>query len=159
MQSNKCEKTGAASACSTFKEPTEIREGQLTMERETSSCSSRGKKEELHNACNDDGSDEEQLCPLFMEGLPKDFADNPRLAAIASLLEEDNKEEGARSKTDLSSLGTSPAPRAGGGKLSGTSWHCQSRMEHGHRPYQKRKPDRQKATLGEAQLFFNMWKI
>ncbi|KAG7336831.1 hypothetical protein IV203_035418 [Nitzschia inconspicua] len=32
-------------------------------------------------------------CPLFMEGLPRDFSTNPQLAAIASLLEDTVPEE------------------------------------------------------------------
>jgi hypothetical protein len=34
--------------------------------------------------------EETSWCPLFMEGLPTDFASNPQLADIASLLEDDD---------------------------------------------------------------------
>ena len=33
--------------------------------------------------------EEEATCPLFMDGLPSNFADNKSLAAIASLLNDD----------------------------------------------------------------------
>ena len=33
-------------------------------------------------------------CPLFMDGLPSNFAQNSSLAAIASLLNDDEEEEG-----------------------------------------------------------------
>ena len=37
---------------------------------------------------------DEITCPLFMIGLPKDFATNPQLAAIASLLKDDENKSG-----------------------------------------------------------------
>ena len=43
-----------------------------------------------------DASEEEITCPLFMTGLPKDFASNPGLSAIASLLEDDEEEQRVR---------------------------------------------------------------
>jgi hypothetical protein len=44
---------------------------------------------------NDDDDDEtsSMTCPLFMDGLPANFASHPQLAAIASLLEESVPEE------------------------------------------------------------------
>jgi hypothetical protein len=39
---------------------------------------------------NDNDSDETNICPLFMNGLPRNFASNPQLAAIASLMNDDD---------------------------------------------------------------------
>lgn len=110
----------------------------------------------------DDG--EQTWCPLFMDGLPKDFATNPRLAAIASLLEDDNNT--APTNNNLgeersSVIPPAPAPRAGGGKLSRTK-RGQSKAASRHQPYQcgsRSAKSRGQATLGEAQLFLSMWNI
>ena len=119
-------------------------EGSLPKE-----CSSGQKKEEK----------EEEFCPLFMDGLPSDFAKNKSLAAIASLLDDgsDNidaehqiskKEDVALSKVEL---------KSGGGKVQ------RSRRRKGTSPYNKEKKkgdkDKKAASIGEAQLFLNMWKI
>jgi hypothetical protein len=40
-----------------------------------------------------DTSSTAMTCPLFMQGLPRDFESNPQLAAIASLLEDTVQEE------------------------------------------------------------------
>lgn len=99
-------------------------------------------------------------CPLFMDGLPSNFAENKSLAAIASLLNEedddnatkqsaDNKEDGLMSKVEL---------KSGGGKVQRKS------RRKGSSPYNKDKKkgiqkDKKAASVGEAQLFLNMWKI
>ena len=50
---------------------------------------------------NGNDSDSDSItCPLFMIGLPKDFATNPQLAAIASLLNEDGNKIGGDDKDD-----------------------------------------------------------
>jgi hypothetical protein len=38
-------------------------------------------------------SSSNNYCPLFMDGLPRDFSTNPALAALASLLDDDNTNE------------------------------------------------------------------
>ena len=125
-------------------------------------------------------------CPLFMSGLPRDFASNPGLAAIASLLgetveEEDDDNDAGRSRQNRSTKDTGSSsrvasvnPRAGGGKVGGAA--AASRRKGGgskasgassnttkfrHRPYPTpdKKDAKQKATVGEAQLFLNMWKL
>ena len=103
--------------------------------------------------------EEDATCPLFMDGLPTNFAENKSLAAIASLLndEEDDysdtkkqtakKEDSIMSKVEL---------KSGGGKVK-----RKSRRKQG--PYNKDKKkvqnDKKAASVGEAQLFLNLWKI
>mmetsp|Transcript_29254 Transcript_29254/g.45980 ORF Transcript_29254/g.45980 Transcript_29254/m.45980 type:complete len:123 (-) Transcript_29254:19-387(-) len=107
------------------------------------------------------GEEEEQdtTCPLFMDGLPSNFAKNKSLAAIASLLNEEDddydtkkqsadKEDGLMSKVEL---------KSGGGKVQRKS------RRKGSSPYNKDKKkvqhDKKAASVGEAQLFLNLWKI
>ena len=125
-------------------------------------------------------------CPLFMSGLPSDFASNPSLAAIASLLGDEEydsdvdirkvRRKGLRAKDGdsktVSGDGTAAGkvaavaaatakPRVGGGKVKSGS-----RKKSGahHRPYptiegKKEGEGKPKASVGEAQLFLNMWKL
>jgi len=110
-------------------------------------------------AAKEDSTDDQPLCPLFMDGLPSNFAQNPQLAAIASLLEDDVETacQEDESRIRLSTI----TPCAGGGKVSRRrqSKICNSRT---HKPYdlKKKKASQQpKASLGEAQLFLSMWKL
>mmetsp|Transcript_27828 Transcript_27828/g.47306 ORF Transcript_27828/g.47306 Transcript_27828/m.47306 type:complete len:140 (-) Transcript_27828:179-598(-) len=136
-----------------------------TLASATASSSSNA-KEDVSKAQTDNGSCKDSMtigskdtpkssdCPLFMDGLPSDFAANPGLAAIAALLDED--EGGKDSKKD------SPESmiefKSGGGKVKKKS------KSKNHSPYNKQQnkmsdKDQKKASLGEAQLFMNMWKI
>ena len=106
------------------------------------------------NDNDDDDDGDGALCPLFMEGLPRNFADNPQLAAIASLLEEsdDEKHKPAAIQHDK------PKPVSGGGKAR----NRKSRSSRSHKPYSNPKKAEGKekpASLGEAQLFLTMWKL
>jgi hypothetical protein len=98
-------------------------------------------------------------CPLFMDGLPSDFRTNPQLAALASLLDDEDEDDGdaENGKTPLVSLRSSTRrPHAGGGKAR--SEHRGARMMSS--PYQlPDKPKPKKATIGEAHLFMKMWKL
>jgi hypothetical protein len=138
---------------------------------------------------NNDNSDEEpstQCCPLFMTGLPKDFSTNPQLAALASLLDDDDDDDdeddgvdnkksdqdkrqldnggctrsAGRFKTDM------PMTRGGGGKVrlkksragrrsQGAPYVKPAKTLLGEETNKKEKA----ASLGEAQLFLNMWKL
>ena len=129
-------------------------------------------------------------CPLFMSGLPSDFASNPSLAAIASLLGDEEYDsdvdvskvrkglrQGGQDNNTASVGGKAVAaaaaaakPRAGGGKVGGAGAarrHNKSvskkKTSSHHRPYptsdKKKGETKQKATVGEAQLFLNMWKL
>uniref|UniRef100_A0A6V2EVE1 Uncharacterized protein n=1 Tax=Ditylum brightwellii TaxID=49249 RepID=A0A6V2EVE1_9STRA len=110
---------------------------------ETMATSNNGEKQK-----GTEGGDE--WCPLFMEGLPKDFSTNPALAALASLLDEDESSK-------ENSLSSSPSrPSAGGGKLKAKS---RGRTRSRQQPYQKKPPRESRGSMGEAQLFLSMWKI
>jgi len=143
-----------------------------------------------------DEASSSSTCPLFMSGLPSDFASNPSLAAIASLLGDEEydsdvdirkvrkkglRAEEGESKT-VSGGGAAAAgkataaatanPRVGGGKIGGAGAARRNNNKSGsrkksgahHRPYpttegKKEGEGKQKASVGEAQLFLNMWKL
>jgi len=50
-------------------------------------------KEDEDNNNSGDDDDDDDICPLFMDGLPKNFASNPQLAAIASLLNDEDGDD------------------------------------------------------------------
>jgi hypothetical protein len=93
----------------------------------------------------------ETTCPLFMEGLPSDFATNPSLAALASLLEEDDDTTKPVSSSKVAMI---QQPSAGGGKVRARK----SRMGRKSDPYPK-SVQQKKTSMGEAELFLKMWKI
>jgi len=115
---------------------------------------------------------EEETCPLFMEGLPKDFATNPALAAIANLLTDDeppppNNDDEQRNEpkrpTTTGSLAESGGGGGGGGKASSShrNHRVLSGSVHRRKPYNipMKPPKKATTTLGEAQLFLQMWKM
>jgi len=149
-----------------LEESPEIGEGDTEISSENITCSDNHEDDE-----NDTG-----LCPLFMDKLPRDFATNPHLAAIASLLDEEDDEEESENNTNsnegghlLSSSIQCSTPIPGGGKVGVSSAkrgkHSgpnSSRTSRSYQPYPaqkdaKKKP--KKASVGEAQLFLNMWKL
>jgi hypothetical protein len=86
----------------------------------------------------------EEECPLFMEGLPSDFSSNSGLAALASLLKDDNTQ-------------------SGGGKVPNKAKKL-NRLQRREKPYSvntKTTGTKQKTetTTAEAQLFLKMWKL
>jgi hypothetical protein len=96
-------------------------------------------------------------CPLFMDGLPSDFAQNSALAAIASLIDDDISVEDFKGKKKGLQLSTVDF-KSGGGKVNTTG------KRNNHSPYSKEKGKRKNGdkiatTPGEVQLFLNMWKI
>jgi hypothetical protein len=102
----------------------------------------------------DGSSEEEAFCPLFMEGLPQDFSTNPTLAAIASLLQDDDKEDDRDTAQEKKA---EIAARPGGGKLSRAKGRSNRQKNS---PYASAKTKAKKPTsLGEAQLFLKMWKL
>eukprot|EP00550_Attheya_septentrionalis_P005403 CAMPEP_0198293754 /NCGR_PEP_ID=MMETSP1449-20131203/18730_1 /TAXON_ID=420275 /ORGANISM="Attheya septentrionalis, Strain CCMP2084" /LENGTH=131 /DNA_ID=CAMNT_0043993465 /DNA_START=238 /DNA_END=630 /DNA_ORIENTATION=+ len=108
-------------------------------------------QEDATKKMDDEDEDEATWCPLFMDGLPQNFASNPALAALASLMEDD--EEIKPSKPELEK-----APPAGGGKARKSKSSRQKTLLRS--PYSKqvgKSSDRRAATMGEAQLFLNMW--
>ena len=102
-----------------------------------------------------DSDDEAETCPLFMDSLPMGFDKNPALAAIASFLEED---ENATTESQ------SPKPSraqvvSGGGK---TKRKVGRHSKSARNPYTKPKKVTERlggTSIGEAQLFLNMWKL
>lgn len=108
----------------------------------------RNQDEEEQESETNSGESEDFVHPLFMDGLPSDFACNPQLAAIASLMEGgDFKEE---SEADIKSM-----PKEGGGKVR------RQHRKHSKKsnPYVKPEKKKNQTSLGEAQLFLNMWKL
>ena len=98
---------------------------------------------------NDDGVD---FCPLFMDALPPNFADNPALSAIASLLKDDESQ--TREKISKKNNAHIRLIR-GGGKI------CKRKnLQHSRRSKPYEKATNSKATsIAEAQLYLKMWKI
>ena len=152
--------------------------------------SKKMKKRAEETAASPDDEASGPACPLFMSGLPSDFASNPSLAAIASLLGDEEYDsdvdvskvrkglrQGGQDNNTASVGGKAVAaaaaaakPRAGGGKVGGAGAarrHNKSvskkKTSSHHRPYptsdKKKGETKQKATVGEAQLFLNMWKL
>ncbi|KAL7545401.1 hypothetical protein ACHAWF_008751 [Thalassiosira exigua] len=106
-----------------------------------------------------DSKDGSADCPLFMDGLPSDFAENAGLAAIAALI-DDNEDDESKETPKKKPCQKTVRLKSGGGKVKIT---CK---RNARSPYDKQKnkndnddEGRRKATLGEAQLFLNMWKI
>ena len=164
--------------------------GGKTSGDDDGSTTSKKKSAEETAASDDEASG--PACPLFMSGLPSDFASNPSLAAIASLLGDEEYgsdvdvskvrkglRQGGQDNSTTSGGGKAAAaaavaaaakPRAGGGKVGGAGAARRSNMSGSkkksgshHRPYptsdKKKGETEQKATVGEAQLFLNMWKL
>lgn len=135
----------------------------------------------------DNETREESWCPLFSEGLPSDFASNTKLAAIASLLNDDNSDNvnsenedemnlledtngmlqpnkilQSRNRDNINSCrSTKDAPMtvAGGGKAR----QNKRRQRKAGAPYDNKRHTKSSsaktASVGEAQLFLNLWKI
>lgn len=91
------------------------------------------------------------FCPLFMDSLPSNFSENPQLAAIASLLDEETEEEIIPCKEE--------EPKPGGGKIGARSTTRRRARRQRSAPYTVPKGKSGAAKIGEAQLFLSMWKI
>ena len=160
------------------------------------------------------GDDEvdDVVCPLFMDGLPRDFVSNPQLAAIASLLDSSGDEENNDSDNnndcasdatdhhdvhndddndtivttnrrvdkfaddsmmDTSSSTCGRIPMVVGGNVGRrnrlSSRRNRLKANNAATPYPTRRQSRndvnkknnkeKKTSIGEAQLFLNMWKL
>jgi len=115
-----------------------------------------------------DESEEEELDPLFMDGLPSNFAEHPGLAAIASLIQEEERMEDTTNLQQENNTQTSIAATfssSGGGKAKSNQRRPFTRkMKSNTSPYptsttRTSRENRRTATLGEAQIFLNLWKI
>ena len=76
-------------------------------------ASSAREKDNNDDDCGGDSDDNSEsqtttICPLFMDGLPKNFATNPQLAAIASLLDDTVAEETAEDENNHIEQTTQP---------------------------------------------------
>eukprot|EP00986_Skeletonema_menzelii_P017899 scaffold22656_cov147-Skeletonema_menzelii.AAC.16 len=113
----------------------------------SSTASKKGEEED---------EEEDTTCPLFMDGLPTNFAHNKHLAAIASLLndeEDDCKDTKKQTAEKEDSIMSKVELKSGGGKVQRKS------RRKGSSPYNKDKKKVQNGNVGEAQLFLNLWKI
>ena len=103
-------------------------------------------------------------CPLFMDGLPRDFASNPALAALASLLADEQVKEdtGERAVHDITANITLPV---GGGKITVRRQGKHNFTCERNKPYDCKISERKKpiapasTTVPEAQLFLSLWKL
>lgn len=91
-----------------------------------------------------------------MEGLPSDFSKNPQLAALASLLEEADKEDDEEAR-DVKSKKEGAAPQAGGGKVR--SVKTRQRRKAVPYPRNEKKLSKEEASVSEVHLFLKMWKL
>ena len=135
---------------------------------------------------NDESSDSGSMTlPLFMDGLPKNFATNPQLAAIASLLnddedvEEGDKYEGKANEENNANYDKRRNPQSNQRCLSRASKEHTVVRRHSRKsantrnrrqrqralPYPRqndRKREEQASTkttsVGEITLFMNLWK-
>jgi len=130
---------------------------------------------------------EDSWCPLFSEGLPSDFATNSKLAALASLLNDDSSDDNSNgyqhscknenqkdipdptygilqahkipSSRIYNNRSTTELTAAGGGKVK----RNKRRQRRSGIPYDKashmKSSSAKTASVGEAQLFLNLWKI
>ena len=133
------------------------------------------------NASDDEASG--PACPLFMSGLPSDFASNPSLAAIASLLGDeeydsdvdvskvrkglrqggpDNNTARGEKAIGAAAAAAAAKPRAGGGKVGGAgaarrnnkSGSMKKKSGSHHRPYPTSRVKQSKRLLLVRLSFF-----
>ena len=109
-----------------------------------------------------EADEEDVTCPLFMTGLPKNFDQNPALAAIASLL--DDTSGGAQQQDEEEPDNTCPLREAASVAASNR------KQDDAKAPPAKAsrrvkckiksaKPDTKPASVGELQVFVNLWKM
>jgi hypothetical protein len=125
-----------------------------TLSKEDNQSSSEPVGSIAETNANETNDSKGQLCPLFMDQLPSDFASNSGLAAIASLLNDDADEVEEESITNKTSEVTL---KSGGGKVSRRRTNSNR-----HSPYKSGKKvdsPKKETTVGEAQLFLSMWKM
>jgi hypothetical protein len=102
-------------------------------------------------------------CPLFLDGLPKNFSQNAALAALASLLDEETTDKSKHDVKSVSSLSISASQfenvAVGGGKVR--------RKKNGRRirqinnnPYPRPiKKASKPVSVAETSLFLKLWKL
>ncbi|KAL3803647.1 hypothetical protein HJC23_003701 [Cyclotella cryptica] len=111
-------------------------------------------------------SSHDDACPLFMDKLPSNFATNSGLAAIASLLNDDENEADYDNQDAPSTSNNTSSEKnlvaVGGGKAATR----RRRDSNRYSPYKKNAKrsesvtvTKSDTTVGEAQLFLSMWKM
>lgn len=107
-------------------------------------------------AAEDDTAEEtNNSCPLFMDSLPSNFASNPGLAAIASLLNDELDD--AENVKEATIRTSETKVKSGGGKA--TKRRIGMNRHSPYRSPNAKNNEKKETTLGEAQLFLSMWKI
>jgi hypothetical protein len=133
-----------------------------------------------------DDNNQEITCPLFMQSLPRDFAHNPSLAALASLLDDDGDQHDPLvndMKSDDVKDGGEVPNAAKIAALIPTETKIRSTKSRSSRrrtclPYSRPEgkktegkhrqpansssavpPAKARTVIGEAQLFLKMWKL
>ncbi|CAJ1942062.1 unnamed protein product [Cylindrotheca closterium] len=159
--------------------------GKMGVTRMVEEKEERSNKVQATNKCRNQGK-EESWCPLFSEGLPSDFASNSKLAAIASLLNDDNTDgncdgnsQHSDGNEDQNNAVNCTSDKLPVGKSSNKIQHGNStvtlpagggkakrkarRQRKAGMPYDKEKHAKtipcKTASVGEAQLFLNLWKL
>jgi hypothetical protein len=102
-------------------------------------------------------------CPLFLDGLPKNFSQNAALAALASLMDEETTE---KSKHDVKRLSSSFASASsfekiavGGGKVRQEKSGRRIRQMNNN-PYPRPiKKASKPVSIAETSLFLKLWKL
>lgn len=108
----------------------------------------------------DHDENDEIDCPLFMDRLPQDFASNPHLAAIASLLEDDPDVDPVVTDEKVVSVVQQPFPKRAGGKIARSKSNREQRRAEPYSTSGKGKKEASsKTTTGDVQLFLKMWKL
>ena len=138
--------------------PTKINES--TMKKVNSEEEQLDDREESEMSTTANNTSSSSDCPLFMDGLPSDFAQNSALTAIASLINDDDDFKDDIKKSSSHFHLSTGKLKSGGGKIKMTG----NKRNNRHSPYSKDDTGatikgEKKATLGEAQLFLGLWKI
>lgn len=143
--------------------PTRLGVGKSTIIRHIDD----GKSNEESRGSMDTDSVEDEWCPLFSTTLPRDFESHSGLAAIAALLEEEEATDGIAKQKVAAKRGGEVRPIAvpveGGGKCArgkkSASLKSRQSPYAGTQGKKELRSRAQETTMGEAQLFLQMWKI
>ena len=115
--------------------------------------------------------EEEEICPLFIDGLPKNFSKHSGLAAIASLLQDEEALDGdskddKRYSSIAKKTNTYCDHAKGGGKIDSIRRQSRTRRmkNHNNSPYNlaSRTTTQKKVlkrSIAETQVFFKTWKL
>jgi hypothetical protein len=101
-------------------------------------------------------------CPLFLDGLPKNFSQNAALAALASLLDDETTDKPNQDVKCVSSFSTSASSvenvASGGGKVRKEKSGRRSRQNQNN-PYPRPIKKASKLSVTETSLFLKLWKL